>query len=583
MANRRYWGFGLQFLVAAIVLTAIVLLVNRLAAGLRIGRFDLTDGRIYTMSEASKEILSDLKVDVRLKLYITRAEKMPAGLKNLERDVVDKLEEFRLASNGKLTYEVFDPSDNPELIKKLEEKEIFPFEVQTFERDALGLKLVYSSMVISYLERDEIIPRLLPTMIPSLEYEVLSRVYRLTMAETPKVALVAPVDEVDPQLAQMLRQMGRPVPPSEDSYRVVEQLLQREKYNVVRTEIGQGNTIPADARTLLVVDPRSLNERQRWEIARAIQGGMNAVFAVQKTVYGYNTRQRSERRGGLNLEVTPQRNETELDDLLRAYGVTVDGDLFMDNRKAILQISTEASFGGMPMMMRTPVELPVQILVTGDQMNRDLSITSRIASLLYLWGTRLKTDRSVMDGAGLKETLLFTSSPESWTVPFRNEPLTAEDITSTEFLGPQTLAILLEGQFPNPYAGEPRPEWPEPAQPPPRPMPPDPPEEPADPKPARVIVIGSGRMFDNNGIAADSNRFLLLNAVDALSLGDRLIRIRAKTVEERRIEKNVEPSRKMLYRVAVMFTIPVLFSLFGVVRYVVRRRLQGAPPPAAAA
>lgn len=583
MASRRSFGFGVKFLVVAIILAAIVLLINRLAGGVRIGRFDLTDGRIYTMSDASKEILSDLKVDVRLKLYITRAEKMPAGMKNLERDVVDKLEEFRLTSNGKLTYEVFDPSDNPELTQKLEEKEIYPFEVQTFERDALGLKLVYSSMVISYLERDEIMPRLLPSMVPSLEYEVLSRVYRLTMDETPKVALVAPVDEIDPQFAQMLRQMGRPVPPSEDNYRVVEQLLRSEKYDVVRTEIAQGNTIPDDATTVVVVDPRNLNERQRWEIARAIHSGVNAVIAVQKTVFGYNPRQRSDQRGGLNLEVTPQSNDPGIDDLLKAYGVTVDGDIFMDARNAILQISTEANLGGLPMMMRTPVQLPVQILVAGDQMNRDLSITGRIASLLYLWGTRLKMDRSVLDAAGLETKPLFTSSEQCWTIPFKSEPLNAEDIQSTEYIGSQALAVLVEGQFPNPYEGEPRPEWPEPTQPPPRPLPPDPPEEPVEAKPARVIVIGCGRMFDNNGIAADSNRLLLLNAVDALSLGDQLIRIRAKTVAERRIEKELEPNKKMLYRVAVMFAIPVLFALFGIVRFVVRRRLQGSPPRVASA
>ncbi len=45
-----------------------------------LGRFDLTEDKIYTISDASKRILSELDTPVQVKIYITPKDKMPTGM-----------------------------------------------------------------------------------------------------------------------------------------------------------------------------------------------------------------------------------------------------------------------------------------------------------------------------------------------------------------------------------------------------------------------------------------------------------------------------------------------------------------------
>ncbi|MCI0597198.1 MAG: Gldg family protein, partial [candidate division Zixibacteria bacterium] len=82
------------FTTASLVSAGIFLAANWLFAGIPLGRFDLTEGRIYTVSPASKDILRRLKAPVIAKYYVSPLDKMPTGMKTLEQDVVDKLDEL---------------------------------------------------------------------------------------------------------------------------------------------------------------------------------------------------------------------------------------------------------------------------------------------------------------------------------------------------------------------------------------------------------------------------------------------------------------------------------------------------------
>ena len=95
------------FTSAALLCAGIFLVTNWLVGGISLGRFDLTSGQLYTVSEASKKILQNLKAPVSAKFYISSKEKMPTAMKTLEQDVRDKLDEFKVASDGKFRYKVF--------------------------------------------------------------------------------------------------------------------------------------------------------------------------------------------------------------------------------------------------------------------------------------------------------------------------------------------------------------------------------------------------------------------------------------------------------------------------------------------
>ena len=112
-------------------------------------------------------------------------------MKTLEQDVRDKLDELRIASNGRLQYkvhimdaaEVVDGSDSGEETKEqqLAQKGIVPFQMESVQSDELGVKLIYSAISISYREKaDEVLARIYPENLEELEYSLVSKIYRMT-------------------------------------------------------------------------------------------------------------------------------------------------------------------------------------------------------------------------------------------------------------------------------------------------------------------------------------------------------------------------------------------------------------------
>src|SRR5262249_9507905 len=145
------------FLVAVALCLGIGLIANWLFAGQSLGRFDLTQDKIYTLSDASIKILKNLRAPVHVNLYITPKDKMPTEMQRLEQDILDKLDEMRLASKGQLLPKAMhmeaasvlqQPQGDKEpggLEKRLLDKGVRPFSVQALREDGGGNKLVYAA------------------------------------------------------------------------------------------------------------------------------------------------------------------------------------------------------------------------------------------------------------------------------------------------------------------------------------------------------------------------------------------------------------------------------------------------------
>ena len=119
MSTNKKMGFGWRFTAFAIISIAVVVMLNRTVAQINLGRFDLTEDKLYSVSEVSKEILGELKERVQVNVYITARDKMPTEWKTLEQDITDKLQELSIASNGMLQFAVTDPAADPELAQHL--------------------------------------------------------------------------------------------------------------------------------------------------------------------------------------------------------------------------------------------------------------------------------------------------------------------------------------------------------------------------------------------------------------------------------------------------------------------------------
>ena len=73
-----------------------------------------------------------------------------------------------------LQFSVYNPQDDEEMQKTLGAKGIRPFQVQSIEKDEMGIKLIWSAMTIAYKDKpEEVLPQVLPQSLASLEQDVI--------------------------------------------------------------------------------------------------------------------------------------------------------------------------------------------------------------------------------------------------------------------------------------------------------------------------------------------------------------------------------------------------------------------------
>ena len=555
-----------RFVVNAIVGLAIVFMFNLVIGNMHLGRFDLTEGKIYTVSPAAKNILRKLKdAPVTIRYYVSPKDKMPAAMKTIEQDVTDMLREFEVVS-PKINFEVIDPTSEVDMATTLEQKGINPFDARSIEQDAFNIKRIYSAIAVSYLDKpEEVIPQVVPQNMSGLEYELLSRIYRMTMTEKPKVALVAPYDitQQDPRMQQYMRQMGQDPQQKQDRYKSVADLLRNENYDVIRTEMTQSDPLPPDFDLMLVVGPQNLSDRQRYEINKALVSGKDVIMAVQNYKFDYAPQR------GAGIRVMPSPTKPGVNDLLEHYGLAINDDILMDNNQEMLSIPTRQTLGGfLTATVDTPVKLPIQIRITDQEMNNKVAITNRVSGLLYLWGSALNLDKEKLAELGLDYQVMFESSPQTWTIASTGTPLSPADINpnNNEIIGSQPLAVMVTGQFPNAYANTSEPSWPGQTdsagvstQP-----------EAIAEAPGKLVLIGCSEMFSDQVLGAIGNSLLMLNSVDGLLLGDDLISVRTKQLTQRFISET-SAATKMFWRFFVIILIPAILIIIGIARYVMRK------------
>lgn len=593
---RRTPGSAQILAVGTPLALGCAMLVGRLSAGASWARLDLTEDKLYTLSDGTVAILGRARVPVRVTYYVSPQKDLPKEYEALERQVMDRLREIEIASGGKLVARVarvssealvkdvqeefeeeIDP-ENPDRKAKEDEPKVTgierrlldkgqkPFPVASFSTTETSTRLIYSTLGIRYRHKDEeFLSQVIPERLGELEYQLASTVSRLVREKTPKIALYLGKEEMDPQLAQMYRQMGRE-PPVQDPYAPVADLLRREKYDAQRTTLTAHDPMPPDADALVVIGPMNLDERQRWEIDRALVQGVPAIVASQRYVWNYEVKQRS---------IAPVKTEIEsgLDAILEKQGLGVSKDVLMDLNHVQLSFQMQTAQGAAIL----PVRVPTHVIVNETSMSRESAITQNLPSLLYVFGSPLSTDPARLSANGLEAATLFTSSERSWTVRPERVSFSVPHPSSFE---PQPLALHVKGQFRSAFEGKPRPPYPfkmddimQGGRP--RPAPPDPPETPATPRPGQMILVGCAQTFDRSFLAQPGDAAFLLNCIDALVSDEDLLRVRSKQPTDRRFDRPSDQTAQF-WSLLILGGVPAAILAAGLLvwRNRIRRREQ---------
>jgi ABC-2 type transport system permease protein len=157
----------------------VVVLVN-LAASTLFFRIDLTKNRLYSLSPASKKVVSTLSEPLTIKVFFT--SHLPAPYNNIERYLHDLLQEYSIAGNHYFNYQFYNISDegNEEARQNRElaaSYGISPVQIQNIEQDQVKFQMAHMGMALIHGDLVETLPAILST--EGLEYKITSTIRKM--------------------------------------------------------------------------------------------------------------------------------------------------------------------------------------------------------------------------------------------------------------------------------------------------------------------------------------------------------------------------------------------------------------------
>jgi ABC-2 type transport system permease protein len=108
VAGRIKMNSWMQFILVSLIVTGLAVTCNYIHL-----RLDLTEDHRYTLSAPTHNILSGLKNDVYVQVFLDG--EMEIAFKRLRRSVKEMLDEFRIASGNKVDYEFINPSEGKDI------------------------------------------------------------------------------------------------------------------------------------------------------------------------------------------------------------------------------------------------------------------------------------------------------------------------------------------------------------------------------------------------------------------------------------------------------------------------------------
>ena len=174
----------------------IIVMVNLLSRQFFF-RFDTTKDKTYTLSKATKDILSDLDEPITVSAYFTSS--LPPQYSKTIADFRDLLTEYSTRSRGMVNYEFFDPNEDPMVEQEAVQNGIQPLLINVREKDEVVQKKAFMGAILTLGESREIMPFVAPG--GPMEYELTTSIKKLSIADKPTIGFVSGHGE--PPVAQL--------------------------------------------------------------------------------------------------------------------------------------------------------------------------------------------------------------------------------------------------------------------------------------------------------------------------------------------------------------------------------------------
>ena len=254
-------------------------LLNQLGSG---ARLDLTEQKLYTLSEGTRNILAQLNQPVELELYFSqKASADLVKVRAYQQRVRELLDEYVMLAGGKLSLKVIDPAPFSE-----EEDQATAYGLQAVPVSVSGDNLYFGLVAKAQLpqaaenqssdekaadagkEQVAQLPFLQPDREAFLEYEITQLIYQVQQSKPVVIGLLSGLDV----RGGFNPQTGRPAP----AWMAIDQL--DGPYELRSLTAGLDH-IDDDIDLLLLVQPPELTDSALYAIDQfALKGGRVLAF-----------------------------------------------------------------------------------------------------------------------------------------------------------------------------------------------------------------------------------------------------------------------------------------------------------------
>jgi ABC-type uncharacterized transport system involved in gliding motility, auxiliary component len=501
-----------QTLLRVLLVLGILILVNFISVRI-FGRLDLTKARVYTLSDASKNLVRDLDDRVTVKAYFT--EDLPAPYNNNRRAVLDILNDYKAYSKGNLHYEFINP-EGEKNEREAQQAGIPPVEVQIVKEDKFEVKRAFLGLVMMYEDKKEVLPVI--QNLSSLEYDISAAIKRLTTRTKKRIGYTAGHQET--ALSSMQR---------------ASQEIDAQ-YESVPVDLSSNTAeIPQDLAALLIIAPQTkFSDTAKYQIDQYLMRGGKVAFLLNK----------------MNIDLSAQYKVAQpvnigLEDMIENYGIRINSDLVRDAQCAnITVMQNQGQF-----QMRS--QIPFPYLPNAVNVDRSNPIVKDLQGIIFYFVSSL--DTTLAANKGLKAEVLVRSSKHSGRQsgfvmidPFHR--YAPEELAESNI----PMAAVVSGSFKSFFEG--------------KSLVPHTTKSPD----TRIIVVGDGDFMKDDFAGNRGNLTFFVNIVDFLADDAGLITIRSKDVAQPPLEQVSDATKKILKYGALVLP-PFLVIGYGLMRW--RRRI----------
>ncbi len=562
----------------------IIIVLNIISANI-FKRFDLTSEKRYTLSDYSKNELSEMEQQIYIKVYLDGG-KLPIPFKKMKNSIKELLDEFKVYADDNIEYEFINLSKEDAIERKSTKKELAQLgvvpvsssQVEEDEGQAIYTE-IYPSAVITYTayyERiDSIITRdiglnllnndpnfdqsseiNINNSINTLEYKFINEITKISKDAKPNIAFIEGHGEL-PELEIVALQSRL-----------------SEYYRIMRGRIDGKHGILDNYKAIVIAKPtEKFTEADKFVLDQYVMQGGKILWLVD----GVNVNMDSILSLNHTFAMPANLQKLNIEDQIFKYGARVNTDILQDLNCSGIRLKGVSQTGEERDYLYEWHYFPVLTTKNNHVINKYINfLKTEFVSSVDTVGNDTEIKKTVLLSSSNKTNKIGVNMP--YKIDFKDINLPPN---KNRFLTRNIpTAVLLEGKFTSLYKGRIIDNYLN-----------DKSLYLEKSKKTQMIVVGDGDVaknvvkstgeiqplgFDKYSLMTfKGNEEFLLNAINYLCDDSGLMTIRARQLKLRLLDKTVVEKQKFLWQ-TVNVALPIfVVILFGVFMFFFRKMKYG--------